>query len=106
MSGGWKGSSKTNRREELPEDWEQLRKAQFIRDGGRCTYVLPSGTRCPNTANQADHVGDKWDHANLTSLCELHHGKKTAQQGVAGKAAMMAYRRAPRRGKEQHPGAL
>ena len=106
MSGGWKGSSKSNRREELPEDWEQLRKDQFARDGGRCTHILPSGARCPNVANQADHVGDKWDHAHLTSLCEMHHRKKTAQQGVDGKAAMKAYRRAPRRGPEQHPGRL
>lgn len=102
MSGGWKGSSATNRRNELPPDWEAIREHVLDRDDYRCTAALPSGAPCPHRATDVDHVGSKWDNSpgNLTSLCAIHHGKKTARQGNDAKKAkrptggFMASRRA------------
>lgn len=100
MSGGWKGASKSSRRDELPPDWPALRSAQLQIDGYRCVWELPSGARCPNQATDVDHYGEKWEHHKLRSLCGLHHDKRTAAQGVAAK-------RVPRpRKREQHPGLL
>lgn len=102
MSTGWKGS---NRRAELPPDWEKIRQRIFDRDGQTCTWVMKvSGRRCKDAATDCDHVGPKWDHsdANLRSLCAFHHRMHTAQQ--AGDASR---RRGPvRRSDEQHPGLL
>jgi len=85
VSGGWKGS---NRSEELPPDWPAIRRHILDRDGGRCQQPLPSGAPCPNPATDVDHVGSKWDHGddNLQSLCGVHHNRKTAAQGNAGRA--------------------
>lgn len=94
MSGGWKGS---NRKAELPVDWPARRKECFDRDGWRCTYLLPNGSRCPARATDCDHVGPKWDHRleNLTSLCSDHHDEKSAQQGVEARAARRNARKRP-----------
>lgn len=98
MSGGWAGSQ---RRDELPPDWPEIRKRVFRRDGYRCTAMTPYG-RCPQIATDCDHVGDRHDHSdgNLTSLCGDHHRKKTAQQGV--EARIKKYT-TPRRPPEVHP---
>lgn len=87
MSGGWRGSSATNRSDELPPDWPAIRARVMRRDGHRCVWLLPSGARCPNPATDVDHVGANWDHSdeNLRALCEPHHDKRTAAQGNAAK---------------------
>lgn len=87
MSGGWRGSSATSRRDELPPDWDRIRLDVLRRDGHRCVWLLPSGERCPNRATDVDHIGKKWDHSegNLRSLCGPHHDKRTAAQGNAAK---------------------
>lgn len=102
MSGGWKGSSATNRKDDLPPDWPALRQAQLEADGYRCVEKLPSGARCPNRATDVDHYGKSWEHNKLRSLCSLHHDKKTSKQGNAGRWRPAPKRRPP----EQHPGLL
>lgn len=90
MSGSWSGDSATNRREELPDDWAQLRAEQLQRDGWRCVWLLPSGARCPNEATDVDHYGSKWDHTKLRSLCGPHHDRRTAIQGAQEAARQRA----------------
>ena len=85
--GGWRGSSKSNRSEELPPDWPAIRERVMRRDGRRCVWRLPSGARCPNPATDVDHIDAPWDHRdeNLRALCGPHHDKRTAKQGNAAK---------------------
>ena len=100
-SGQWKGS---NRKAELPPDWDIRRTRVFRRDGYRCTAPTAYG-RCPQVATDCDHVGDKLNHEleNLTSLCDAHHKAKTAQQGVEARAGRKAARKRP---PEVNPGAV
>ena len=98
-SGKWAGS---NRRAELPPDWEKIRRRIFERDNWRCTAMTPFG-RCLQVATDCDHVGSKHDHSdeNLTSLCADHHKAKTALQGPT---ARRERREAKKRPPEIHPG--
>jgi 5-methylcytosine-specific restriction endonuclease McrA len=106
MTGRWTGNSATERSEELPPDWEQIRQRVLDRDGGRCVWELAgSGARCPNDATDVDHIGSKRVHElwNLRSLCGPHHDKRTALQGAKEAAARRAL--PPRRRKNRdHPG--
>ena len=101
MSGGWSGRSATNRRDELPPDWADLRADQLLRDGYRCVWPLPSGERCPNEATDVDHCGSKWDHSKLRSLCSVHHDKRTALQGSLAARSSRAVPKRRRRGDER-----
>lgn len=100
MPGQWQGS---NRRQELPPDWETVIRPRILaRDGYQCRW-LDDGVRCTYKATDIDHIGDKHDHRdeNLRALCGWHHKKRTAQQGNA------ARRRIPeKRRPERHPGLL
>jgi 5-methylcytosine-specific restriction protein A len=103
-SGKWATSK---RREELPPDWPALRQATFDRDGKRCTWKT-NDMRCDEPATQCDHVvpgykGGTHDLSNLTSLCEPHHRKKSAMEGVQARAER---REAARRPPERHPSTL
>lgn len=86
---------------DLPQDWPAIRQRVKDRAGGRCQWVLPSGSRCPRPGTDADHKGDKDDHSmrNLRWLCKHHHGKRTAIQGFMARRAKKKPRRAP----EDHP---
>jgi len=59
------------------------------RDGGRCSYVAPDGTRCCETKNlEFDHrvpfaLGGKSDVENLRLLCRAHN--KLAAEQVFGR---------------------
>ena len=96
----WEGS---NRRAELPENWDALRAATIRRAGGRCEWRLPSRRRCPRPGTDVDHFGDKHDHGRLRLLCAKHHDDHTAFQARQAKAAVKQSRY--RRG-EEHPGTL
>ena len=109
MSGKWASS---NRRAELPPDWEQRRQAIKQRAGGRCEAMsqitgdrkeYDHGTRCTRKGSECDHVGDKMDHgpANLQWLCWLHHRNRTQKQ-----AADARWQKLPPRREERHPGAI
>lgn len=80
---GWE---KSNRRFDLPKNWESLRKQVFARDGYRCTDEdARTGLRCSRPAEECDHLGKRTDHRleMLTSLCTYHHSLKSASQGAA-----------------------
>jgi 5-methylcytosine-specific restriction protein A len=99
----WAGS---DRRERLPDNWLQLRQAVFARDGWQCVMRTPSGQRCPQPAQECDHINPGDDHSmsNLRSLCKPHHASITGAQGGSRvhKRARMAHplKRRP----ERHPG--
>lgn len=95
----------SDRRAQLPANWADLVAKVKDRDGGRCTWKLPSGDRCPRRGTDVDHrePGDNHSLRNLQLLCSTHHGRKTALEGIQG-------RRKKRQGKkrriEQHPGIV
>lgn len=100
---GWQDS---DRRERLPDNWPALRAERLKLDGYRCTWRLPSGARCPREATDVDHKRAKEDDhriESLQSLCAHHHGKKTAAEARAFKAAKRASRYRPA---EEHPGRV
>lgn len=96
---GWNGS---DRRSRLPGDWPDRVKEVHRRDGGRCTWRLPSGARCPRRGTDVDHRINNDDHrlSNLQLLCGHHHSKKTAFEARIGKAKKRPKRRRP---PERHP---
>lgn len=96
---GWETS---DRRAGLPADWSQRVKQVWARDGGRCRWILPSGTRCPRPGADVDHRHGPERHGlnDLWLLCRHHHDKKTAREAWQGKRR----KRPPKRAEEQHPG--
>ena len=95
----------SDRRAQLPPDWHRRVAQVKERDGGRCTWRLPSGKRCPRAGTDVDHRKPGDDHSlrNLQLLCSHHHDKKTQREAWAGrkKKAPKARKRADR-----HPGLL
>ncbi|MFE6363004.1 HNH endonuclease [Streptomyces sp. NPDC057806] len=83
----WSGS---RRREELPRNWESLRRRVIRRDGSQCTALHSDGTRCEQPGTDVDHVvphslGGSDDMDNLALLCSWHHRHKSSSEG--GQAA-------------------
>lgn len=70
----------SNRRSELPPDWEHRRARVLRRDGHRCV-------QCGAPANEVDHRDDPMDHAytNLQTLCHPCHATKTKAEAAAGR---------------------
>ena len=103
-SGAFEGS---DRRERLPSNWIGLVSAIRKRSGGRCEVKEPIKDggflqRCWRPMHAADHIvaGDDHSMKNLQAICRYHHGKKTAQEGVAARKRPSAAREA-----ERHPGS-
>jgi 5-methylcytosine-specific restriction enzyme A len=88
MSSGWADS---DRKQELPADWPQLRRAVIARDK-TCRWRVGSrrGPVCGRPGNQVDHISPGSDHSleNLQLLCEDHHKLKSAREGRAAQVAM------------------
>jgi hypothetical protein len=103
MSGGWQSST---RRQTLPAGWAALRRQILERDGYRCTWPMPSGTRCPAAATDVDHIdGHGNDPSNLRSLCGPHHRARSSTQGGQASGAQAKRRAALKyRTPEPHPG--
>lgn len=95
----------SDRRSRLPSDWWRRVMAVKERDGGRCTWKLPSGKRCPRPGTDVDHKrnDDNHDLSNLQLLCRHHHDKKTGREAVFGRRPKKT---GPRRKPERHPGLL
>lgn len=93
----------SDRRARLPANWNVLVAKVKERDGGRCTWKLTSGARCPRVGTDVDHRKNNDDHSlrNLQLLCAHHHGKKTAREAWAGKRQK---RQGRQKRVEQHPG--
>lgn len=98
--------STSNRRAELPADWDSTRRPRVLaRDGHRCVARMRDGSRCPTTTGlEVDHIGDRLDHedANLQTLCRWHHRAKTQGESAAARRRRPRERRA--RPAESHPG--
>lgn len=97
MSGRWASS---NRRAELPKDWQSIRQRVLRRDGYRCTYV-EDDARCEAEATDVDHTEGRHDHSMkvLRSLCSPHHKRVTQEQAQAARVPL-------RRPREAHPGVI
>ena len=95
----------SDRKERLPPNWKSLRAAVMERCGGRCEVLKKDGSRCRDKAKDVDHVlpGDDHSLANLRGICEWHHRRKSALEGVDARRALNAilYRKP-----ETHPGII
>lgn len=102
---GWKNS---NRREDLPSNWDAIRLQRFRIDGNRCTWTNVYDERCLGPAEECDHIGKRTDHRieMLRSLCSHHHGIKSGQEGAAAKSAVWRENNSKFRRTEEHPGLL
>jgi 5-methylcytosine-specific restriction enzyme A len=109
VSGKWASS---NRRAELPADWEWRRGETKKRAGGRCEAMsqitgdrkeYAHGTRCERKGSECDHTGDKMDHSldKLEWLCWLHHRNRTQKQATDAR-----WQELPPKREERHPGRL
>lgn len=100
---GWKNS---NRRQELPKDWQKIRAIARLRADGRCEHVSASGVRCTRRGTDADHAFDRDNHSPFAIqwLCPEHHKRKTARESWAARAA--ARYKGRRKRDTQGPGAL
>jgi 5-methylcytosine-specific restriction endonuclease McrA len=94
----------SDRADRLPPNWKDLVRQVWSRDGGRCTWKLPSGARCPRKGADVDHRNNNDDHSlrNLRLLCRHHHDKKTQREAWAGKMRRKSTKRPP----EAPPGAI
>lgn len=94
----------SDRRARLPADWSALVAAVWKRDGGRCTWRLPSGARCPRPGRDVDHrvAGDDHRMSNLQLLCGTHHDRKTQREAWAGRKKL----KTKKRREERQPGRL
>lgn len=95
---------RSDRRAELPPDWNQRRLARFELDDWTCVdcaWEDPTGRTL-----ECDHIGDRHDHRieQLRTRCGKRapnncHGRKSGRQG-----GLAGARRA--RPKPRHPGLL
>ena len=87
-------AQKSRRKQELPPNWQYLRKQTFIRDNYKCVL-------CGAPATDCDHIGNKHNHeiTNLRSLCTQCHRKRTGKQGGSAKRHTRLRKNNP----EQHP---
>lgn len=100
---GWDSS---RRRDQLPPNWQQLRRAAKTRAHGYCEHVNDDGTRCTNPGTDLHHAGDRNDHRleALQWLCREHHDVQTRRQ--SREAWNKRYIEAKKRSPETHPGLL
>lgn len=96
---GWASS---NRRFDLPPDWEVRRQKVLDDAHGMCEI---RGPRCAIWATDVDHVRRGNDHSrrNLQALCGPCHLQKSSAEGVAQRAKKRAMRRRPQ---DRHPGSM
>ena len=101
MSGGWQNSNRVN---ELPRNWKQLRLQVLVRDGYQCTHI-DDYTRCTQRATDVDHIEHGNNHSlnNLRSLCNWHHARKSSAEG---NQSPNRQRETIRRPQPAHPGML
>ena len=94
----------SNRREELPSNWPQIRQQVGDRDGWVCQWPRDGGRRvCGSPANQCDHKNDRDSYAlgDLWMLCGFHHKGKTQQESAEARRVIQAKAKHP---VERHPG--
>lgn len=102
----WSSGGSSTRRQEFPANWyTEIRPAVLNRDNHRCRWPRPDRRAgiCNATANQVDHRDDRdsWEVADLWSLCQYHHMRKTQGQSIEARKAALAKAKHP---VERHPG--
>lgn len=100
---GW---HRSNRRKELPKDWQKIRAMARLRAGGQCEHISTSGVRCKRRGTDADHAFDRDLHSlyAIQWLCPEHHKRKTARESWAARVAKKVKGRRQRR--DDNPSAL
>lgn len=98
----------SDRRSELPPDWDRLRRETLERDSYRCVWPgrwKPLPQRCNRPATDVDHVRRGNDHSarNRQSLCHGHHAAKTARESAEVRAEQQAKLKFPVQ-YPRHPG--
>ncbi|MFG3405650.1 HNH endonuclease [Streptomyces sp. NPDC048142] len=85
--------STSNRRSELPRNWEAIRQRVIRRDRGLCRGVLSEGALCGHPGTEVDHVRPGDDHtlANLQLLCSWCHRRKTQGESARARAQEKPY---------------
>jgi 5-methylcytosine-specific restriction protein A len=99
----WETDGSSKRRQELPRDWDAVRRRVLDRDGHRCQYPRSRGGICGQPANQVDHWVGRDDHReeSLLSLCAWHHRQKTQSESAQARRAIQDKTLHP---VEKHPG--
>ena len=81
----WEGSGRVRSSgSSLPSDWSSRRLDVLRRDRFKCQHRdREDAPICGERANQVDHIVRGSDHsfANLQSLCQVHHARKTSKEG-------------------------
>lgn len=96
---------RSDRREELPTNWDRLRQETLEADGHRCVWPGRwSPQQCGQPATDVDHIHDPLDHRahNRQSLCHRHHEAKTKREAAKALREMAAKLKYPVPAK--HPG--
>ena len=99
----------SNRRQELPTNWNSLAASIRKRDGHRCTWeyrVEDEIIRCTATERlEVDHriPGDDHSPENLRTLCHAHHAQKTQRESWQARSANLARAKKKFRRNEEHP---
>lgn len=95
----------SQRRTQLPPNWEDLRRQAKTRAHGICEHHT-NGQRCTNPGTELHHTGDNTDHRleTLEWICRDCHKAETQQQARAAQTAK--YTTARKRPPETHPGQL
>lgn len=101
QSHGW-SRWPSNRKAELPADWQVRRLRVLRRDSYRCQALVGAGVLCGSPANQVDHIERGTDHelSNLQALCRSCHARKTTAEAHAEQ------RRRRHVEPEPHPGVV
>lgn len=99
---GWASS---NRRDQLPPNWQTLRRQAKTRAHGICEHAT-NGQRCTNPGTELHHTRDNDDHRLevLEWICRDCHRAETQRQ--SREAWNKRYIEAKKRDPETHPGIL
>lgn len=107
MPSGWIGS---DRRDTLPPNWPATQLRILNRDFHRCQWIrYDTDKRCLAPARAVDHIvshgeGGGDEDANLQSLCDYHHNKKSGGEGGRASGRVRAAKAAA--AKPLHPGLM
>lgn len=93
----------SQRRQELPPNWETIRKAVIARDQVCVWRDQDTAPTCGRTGHTVDHINPQGPHTlhNLRYLCKYHNDRRTSLQAVQERARRRALRKRPQ---ERHPG--
>ena len=101
--------SSSNRRRELPPDWEAIKRSIFARDNRQCQRIDLYGDKCLSTKwLECHHKGSPLDHSpeNLVTYCRECHRIETHKQSAKARAANAARIANSYRRREDHPGLI